>query len=148
LQERGFKFTGGLNPKDGSAVAIGPSDISCYVGSSAGSIISTYLAAGYTLENIFNSFLGRTGTLANEVYPKPLPRLAYKKMFKMRAELAREQVKQLYFFKNIVSSLLGGDFASIPQFKWLKTSGLFSTAGLEEYLREEVLPSNDFRDYI
>src|SRR5579885_3531434 len=60
LQEHGFRFYGGTTPADGSAKPPGPMDISTYVGSSAGSIISTYLAAGYSLENIFNSFLSRT----------------------------------------------------------------------------------------
>ena len=59
LQEHGFKFYGGLQPAAGSAAAPGPMDISTYVGSSAGSIISTYLAAGYSLDNIFDSFLHR-----------------------------------------------------------------------------------------
>src|ERR1700746_1439876 len=56
LQEQGFRFVGG--PTD-APVEPGPMDIATYVGSSAGSIITTYLAAGYSLDNIFNSFLGR-----------------------------------------------------------------------------------------
>src|SRR3954465_2338853 len=60
LQEQGFRFYGGLQPADASKIRLpGPMEISTYIGSSAGSIISTYLAAGYSLENIFNSFLSR-----------------------------------------------------------------------------------------
>src|SRR6185436_18949984 len=59
LQEQGFKFYGGLIPRDAAARPPGPMEISTFVGSSAGSIISTYLAAGYSIDNIFNSFLGR-----------------------------------------------------------------------------------------
>src|SRR3954468_20956120 len=60
LQEQGFKFYGGPKPAVGTPRAPEPMEISTYVGSSAGSIISSYLAAGYSLDNIFNSFLGRT----------------------------------------------------------------------------------------
>src|SRR3954451_25101929 len=56
LQEQGFKFFGGAAPISGEIPTPGPMDISTYVGSSAGSIISTCLAAGYSLDNIFNSF--------------------------------------------------------------------------------------------
>src|SRR3954470_6145960 len=60
LQEQGFKFYGGLNPPPGQTPRTPePMEISTYVGSSAGSIISAYLAAGYSLDNIVNSFLGR-----------------------------------------------------------------------------------------
>src|SRR5579885_1955535 len=59
LQEQGFKFYGGRVPSSGAPRPPGPMEISTFVGSSAGSIISTYLAAGYSLDNIFNSFLGR-----------------------------------------------------------------------------------------
>src|SRR3954453_2486976 len=58
LQEQGFKFFGGTVPFEGPVPTPGPMEISSYVGSSAGSIITTYLAAGYSLDNIFNSFLG------------------------------------------------------------------------------------------
>src|SRR3954451_3434469 len=59
LQEQGFKFFGGTVPFEGPVPTPGPMEISSYVGSSAGSIITTYLAAGYSLDNIFNSFLGK-----------------------------------------------------------------------------------------
>src|ERR1700761_789574 len=59
LQEQGFRFYGGLSTPSSTPPPPGPMDISTYVGSSAGSIISAYLAAGYSLENIFNSFMSR-----------------------------------------------------------------------------------------
>ncbi|HTL11406.1 MAG TPA: patatin-like phospholipase family protein, partial [Bdellovibrionota bacterium] len=58
LQEQGFRFFGGPAMKDGKPRLPGPMDVSVYVGSSAGSIISTYLAAGYSIDNIFHSFMG------------------------------------------------------------------------------------------
>jgi predicted acylesterase/phospholipase RssA len=150
LQEHGFKFHGGTIPTTGSAKPTGPMDISTYVGSSAGSIITTYLAAGYSLDNIFNSFLGRKlkePIDPIDIFPKPLPRLTYQKMFRLRPQLAREQLSQLSFIRRTFSSLMEGDWQALLQLKWLKATGIFSTAGIEQYMREEVLPSNRFQDY-
>lgn len=146
LQEQGFKFMGGTLPDSGSPREPGPMEISTYVGSSAGSIISTYLAAGYSLENIFNAFLSRKPTDPADMIPKVLPRLTYQKMFRLRPELAKENVRQLFLFRKIVTSLVSGDWEALFQFKWLRATGLFSTGGIEQYMREEVLPSNRFQD--
>ncbi len=148
LQEQGFRFQGGKSPGDGSVHVPKPMEISTYVGSSAGSIISTYLAAGYSLDNIFNSSLGRTSEDPRDNYPHPLPRLTYPKMFRLRPGLAKENIEQLLLFRRIFSSLLKGEWEALVQFKWIKASGLFSTAGIEQYMREEVLPSNRFQDYL
>lgn len=149
LHEQGFRFYGGLLPSDGKARPPGPLEFSTYVGSSAGSIISTYLAAGYSLENIFNSFLGRKpreDAGPEHSSPKILPRLTYPKMFKIRPNL-REQIGQLQFARKIFGSLIDGNWEAILQLKWLRATGLFSTAGIEEYIRDEVLLSNRFQDY-
>lgn len=151
LQEQGFKFYGGLVPSVGEIHRPGPMEISSYVGSSAGSIISTYLAAGYSLDNIFNSFLSRQPTepvRPEDITPKILPRLTYQKMFKLRPAMAREQLGQLGFLRKTISGLLDGNFEALLQLRWLKMSGFFSTGGIEQYLREEVLLSNRFQDYL
>ena len=151
LQEQGFKFYGGMTPSAGAARAPGPMEISTYVGSSAGSIIATYLAAGYSLDNIFNSFLSRKPKVdsdPSEFTPKILPRLTYQKMFKLRPGLAKEQLGQLSFFRRTLSNLLEGNWEALLQLKWLKATGIFSTSGIEQYIREEVLLSNRFQDYM
>jgi predicted acylesterase/phospholipase RssA len=148
LQEHGFKFRGGKATPGTPSPPPGPMEISTYVGSSAGSIISIYLAAGYTLENIFNSFLGRSSEDPIDRLPQPLPKLTYQKMFRLRPGLARENLEQVLTFRRIFSRLLQGEWEALIQFKWIKTSGIFSTAGIEQYLREEVLPSNRFEDYL
>ena len=147
LQEQGFRFYGGLNPASGPPRSPGPMEISTYVGSSAGSIISTYLAAGYSLDNIFNSFLSRKPTHPADAIPQPLPRLTYQKMFKLRPQLAKEQIGQLLLVRKLFNGLANGEWEALLQFKWLKATGIFSTAGIEQYLREEVLSSNKFQDY-
>jgi predicted acylesterase/phospholipase RssA len=151
LQEQGFHFYGGTQPTTGTAKAPGPMDISTYVGSSAGSIIATYLAAGYSLDNIFNSFLSRKPKEPidpRDLTPKILPRLTYQKMFRLRAGLAKEQLNQFSYLRRTISNLMEGNWQGLLELKWLKATGIFSTAGIEEYIREEVLLSNRFQDYI
>ncbi len=151
LREMGFKFYGGRVPQKGPIIQPGPMEISTYVGSSAGAIISSYLAAGFSLENIFASFLGKKRESPIPIVdatPKVLPRLTYAKMFKLRTALAKEQLSQLTFSRNLLYSLLQGNWEAIFQFKWLKTTGVFSTSGIEQYIREEVLDSNRFQDYL
>ncbi len=147
LQERGFHFSGGLTVPGVAPRPSEPMEISTFVGSSAGSVISSYLAAGYSLENIFNSFIGRKPTNPRDATPKILPKLAYPTMLKLRPGLAREQLSQLALVKTITQAIIQGNFESILQLKWIKATGLFTTAGLEQFLREEVLPSNRFQDY-
>jgi len=148
LQEAGFRFYGGTAPAEGPVPTPGPMDISAYVGSSAGSMISSYLASGYSLQNIFNSFAGKKATDPIDEYPKPLPKLTYQKMFKLRPEIAKEQLSQFLFIKNIFSDLVDGNLSSLLKFRWMKATGLFSTAGVEQFLRDDVLPTNEFKELL
>ena len=150
LQEQGFRFYGGLSAAQNASPPPGPMDISTYVGSSAGSIISSYLAAGYSLENIFNSFLSRKPSELTDpidTRPKILPKLTYQKMFRIRPALAREQLSQIALFHRLFLDLFAGNWEALLQVRWLKATGIFSTMGIEQYLREDVLPSNRFQDY-
>ena len=123
-------------------------EISTYVGSSAGSIITTYLAAGYSLDNIFNSFLGREPQEPidpADITPKILPRLTYQKMFKIRPGLAKEQLNQLSFFRRIFMNLLDGNWEALLQLKWLKATGIFSTQGLSSTCARKCCFRTSFR---
>ena len=150
LQEQGFKFLGGTRASTQIHSSPDPMEISTYVGSSAGSIISSYLAAGYSLENIFSSFLGKDISQLDQrdLYPKRLPRLTYQKMFKLRSGAVSSHAGQINRLHKIFSSLIDAHWEDLIHFKWLKISGLFSTAGIEQYIREEVLFSNHFQDYL
>jgi predicted acylesterase/phospholipase RssA len=150
LQEQGFKFVGGTVEPGGYHRKFEPMEISTYVGSSAGSIISAYLAAGYSLDNIFNSFLGRKPSPDEyaDLTPKVLPKLTYPKMFRIRPSISKDQITQVIKFRKAFTDLLEGNWESLIQLKWLKMSGVFSTAGIEQYMREDVLPSNRFQDYL
>jgi predicted acylesterase/phospholipase RssA len=59
LEERGFTFTSGFGERTEPA----PGEIGFLVGSSAGSIFSLLVAAGYDVPTILNSFLGRDSAL-------------------------------------------------------------------------------------
>jgi predicted acylesterase/phospholipase RssA len=148
LQEQGFKFCGGTLPNSGPRPPE-PMEISTYVGSSAGAVISSYLAAGYSLDNIFNSFLGRKPNHEDpsEYLPRVLPRLTYQKLYKIKPGLAKDQFIQFMRLRQTVSDIVEGNWESLVQMKWLKATGIFSTSGIEHYMREEVLPSNRFQDY-
>ena len=152
LQEQGFKFLGGLNKQKGSSGSNEPEplEISTYVGSSAGSIICSYLAAGYSLDNIFHSFLGKGREPDHTADPSPreLPRLTYQKMFKLRTTSITDQIGQLRKFHKLFAVLMDSNWDDFLHLDWLKLSGIFSTSGLEQYLREEVLASNSFHDYV
>ncbi len=104
LQEKGFIFSGGLrkegNPDiriDRPAATASPSEeiqdphktIQMYVGSSAGSVIASYLGAGHDLDLIFDAFLGRKPKPGSGV--KALRRLTYSTMFSLRGESGRPE---------------------------------------------------------
>ena len=146
LKESGFQFQSGLKT-DQSETLPEPKSIQTYVGSSGGAFIASVLAAGYSLENISSSFLNQVPAEDPHFYPRRLARLSYKKMFKIRPEIAKEQVSNFLTIKNVMASLMDGKFPSLLQLKWLKMTGIFSTQGLEQFMREEIMPSNRFEDY-
>ncbi len=101
LQEIGFQFYGGIAPTGTASIPKpGPRDISTYVGSSAGSIISSYFAAGYSLDAIFNSFFPERDQNLDESV-KPLSRLTYQTMFNLQGKLPKDYIHQLFEFKTL-----------------------------------------------
>jgi len=145
LRELGFGFWGGMK-NDETPQTPPQNECSVYVGSSAGSIIASSLAAGYTLDQVMDSFIARK-SLKSSRDENRLPSLSYQKMFKLRTDSAADQIKQFMKFRGIISNLIDNNVASLLEFKWLKFNGLFTTQGLETFMREEVLPSNQFSDY-
>jgi predicted acylesterase/phospholipase RssA len=55
LEERGFRFVTGLGPREDPA----PGNVSFFIGSSAGSVFSMLVCAGFDVPDILESFLGR-----------------------------------------------------------------------------------------
>lgn len=136
LREKGFRFIGGLGKPPSSRSGM---EIDTYVGSSAGSVIATYLAAGYSVDQIFNAYLGKGKS-------SPLKPLTYSTLMSVKPSVhedaAREGIARK--LKSLTTNAI--DLLYRRQ-KLLSISGLFSTAGIEAYMREQVLPSNRFQDY-
>lgn len=138
LQEKGFKFRGGLQRK--AAPSPHPLEIDTYVGSSAGSFITSYLVAGYSVEQIFDGYMGKSKEQS------PLKPLTYATLMSMRGSVHEEEAHKT-LSKKISSITTTALNLLYKRQKLLSLSGLFSTAGIESYLRNEVLPSNNFGDY-
>jgi predicted acylesterase/phospholipase RssA len=141
LHEKGFRFLGGLKGKSPSTQkpTRGPLDIDTYVGSSAGSLIATYLAAGYSVDQIFNAYLGRDKQ-------SPLKPMNYGMLMSVKASQHEDSAKES-FSRRLRSMTTGAIDLLYRRQKLLSLSGLFTTSGIESYVREEVLPSNRFQDY-
>lgn len=138
LQEKGFQFLGGL--RSGKAKPRrGAMEIDTYVGSSAGSIICTYLAAGYTVDQIFKAYLGKTGEGRN-----PLKPMTYGTLMSLRASPHEDASKS---FTKRLRSITDGALNLLYSRKLLSISGVLTTTGIESYIRNDVLPSNNFKDY-
>jgi predicted acylesterase/phospholipase RssA len=138
LEEKGFKFRGGLK-KTNSKDAAEPLSINTYVGSSAGAMISTFLASGYTVEDLIVAFeMGiKKRTLSN---PRLKP-LTYWDIFALNSPGFLRAIPTRFRTKSLVT---GGFEAFLKN--GFKLNGLFSTRGLEKYLRNHVLPTNDFNE--
>ena len=143
LQEKGFRFAGGSKQdveKQKSQEALW---IDTYVGSSAGAIISSYLAAGYPVKAIIKSF-----KMADHIKSKfddsehgNLSPLTYKDIFNVNTDGLSRFNPRSFFKKPLV---VGG--LEVLLKNGFKVNGLFSTNGIEEYFREKVLFSNRFED--
>ena len=140
LREKGFEFAGGLIKDQAERKKSNPSmTISSYVGSSAGSVIASYLAAGYTVEQIFSAYIGKGDN-------SPLKPISYGNLMSVKASQHEEAARET-LSKRIKSLTTGAIDLLYRRQSLLSVSGLFSTAGLEQYMREGVLPSNNFHDY-
>jgi len=144
LKEKGFRFLGGSpevvqrSTKQNDSMAI-----RLYVGSSAGSFISSILASGYTIESLVNAFEVGLGynKIFNEFGLNELKPLTYRNMFALNTKGIMKSVPNFFRRKSIFSggaeSLLKHAFS---------INGLFTTNGVESYLRKHVLTVNNFKD--
>lgn len=109
-------------------------EISTYVGSSAGALISLYFASGFRPIDIIQSHVNR-----NDRVIKPV---SYKDMLTFKRDVPRPPKGNNYDpfseFPGILKTMLN---------PLLSFNGLFTTAGLKKYLEEEVLISNNYDDY-
>ncbi|MES3036820.1 MAG: patatin-like phospholipase family protein [Bdellovibrionota bacterium] len=142
LKEKGFVFAGG--PKSWVAHEY-PEDrdkvIRLYVGSSAGSFVASVLAAGYDVESLINAFQVGSGNRpkfdAKNI--KSMKPISYRHIFALNGKGFFSLSPTVLLRKHLVR---GGMEAFVKN--GFKMNGLFSTKGLENYLRRYVFLENDF----
>ncbi len=144
LQEKGFVFNGGVKGKDdrssdASSGGPTPQEISMFVGSSAGAVISALLATGYSPESLIDAFDMRSHLRGGERRGRRLEPFQYTDIFSLNTG-ALWRVLPSFFKKN---SLVTGGLEVLIK-SGFKVNGLFSTRGLEQYLRAKALPANRF----
>ncbi|MBT4760163.1 MAG: patatin-like phospholipase family protein [Bdellovibrionaceae bacterium] len=147
LREKGFKFAGGNAEKVKSQFPDDKMTIKTYVGSSAGSLISTFLAAGYTIESIIEAFIEGAGS--ESFIPKrytskkdqKLKPITYRDIFAMNVR-GYHPARFLPSLMKKQPVITGG--LEVLLKKGFKVNGIFSTRNIERYFREHVLEDNSF----
>ena len=144
LRERGFRFAGGSKEQVQRAYPTDhPLTVRTYVGSSAGSFVAAILSAGYTLESLVDAF-----DVGNSFAPRSkltgahdLRAIRYSDIFDLNS---KDMVLSLprAFLKKATGR---GGLEALLKNKF-KINGLFTTRGLERYLRNHALVYNDFSD--
>ncbi len=142
LKEKGFKFAGGSRDLVRHTYPEGdPMIIRLYVGSSAGAFVSAILSSGYQVESLVNAFqlaMKRPAPFGSE-HLKILKPFSYRYIFNVNGSSLLNYIpKTLYK----ASWLAGGIEAFLKS--GFKLNGLFTTGGIERYLRKYVLVENDF----
>jgi predicted acylesterase/phospholipase RssA len=148
LKEKGFRFAGGSKGHIDKVYSDNKMTFKTYVGSSAGSVISTFLAAGYDLDSIVEAFMrgaGHSVTAARNKSKDPSPTylrpLTYRDIFSLNVNAKTPTRLFSSFFKK--SPVISGGVESLLK-RGFKVNGVFSTKNLEAYLRENVHPENTF----
>jgi predicted acylesterase/phospholipase RssA len=142
LKELGFNMAGGQkeivrqnHPDDQ------PLTIKMYVGSSAGAVIASVLAAGYPIESLINAFQVGSGSepTFNKEDVQYLRPMTYRDIFSINGLNVLNMIPEMLMKKSLVA---GGIETFLKN--GFKLNGLFTTKGLEKYLRQEVFIENDF----
>lgn len=135
LKEKGFYFH--TNSKNGSDTH----PIKLFVGSSAGAFMSAILSSGYSIESLMNAFkIDHKNHSSEEAHPNIKP-LKYWNLFRPN----KTNISRLIPFTMQRRDLRFGGLESLLK-RLVKINGVFTTQGLEKYLRKNVLHSNEFKD--
>lgn len=145
LKEKGFQFVGGFKGQP-PQLEKDHLKIKMYVGSSAGAVVSSFLAAGYSIEDIINAFQMGT-SFSQKLMSSPitasdgrsLKPISYFNIFSLNGGSFTRFIPQIWREKSLYT---GGVEAFIKS--GFKLNGLFTTKGLEKYLRQHVLSENRF----
>ncbi len=146
LREKGFKFAGGLlAPGETRSTESDPLTFQIYVGSSAGSVITTFLAAGHDLDSIIDAFTRGAGLdplTRNQKKSGGLKPITYRDIFALNIKGSHPSRLLSRFFRK-KPAISGGFEALLKQ--GFKVNGLFAANNLEKYLRKHVFPENNFK---
>jgi predicted acylesterase/phospholipase RssA len=145
LREKGFKFAGGSEAKDRLRFEGQPLTFNLYVGSSAGSVIATFLASGHSVDAIIDSFTRGAGlkslTRSKSEDIGNLKPVTYSDIFALNIGAASPiRLLPRLFRKRLKVS---GGFEALLK-EAFKVNGVFSTRNIERYLRTHVFTANDF----
>jgi predicted acylesterase/phospholipase RssA len=146
LREKGFKFGGGNEAKDRLKFEGKSLTFTLYVGSSAGSVVATFLASGHSLDALIEAFtrgagLGSLARAKDEgrSYLKPI---TYRDIFALNIGAASPiRLLPRIFRKRL--NVSGGLEAIFKEA--FKVNGVFSTRNIERYLSTNVFPENQFK---
>jgi predicted acylesterase/phospholipase RssA len=145
LREKGFKFGGSNDAKDRLRFEGQSLTFTLYVGSSAGSVVATFLASGYSIDTIIDAFTrgaGLSSLTKKQTKDQPYLRpISYRDIFALNMGAAHP----LKFLPSMFRKRLNvsGGFETLIK-EAFKINGVFSTRNLEKYLRTHVFPENDF----
>ncbi len=134
LEELGFTLVGNRNSSIDNHVK-SSLEIGTYVGSSAGAMISVFLACGYTPQEIINGAFGLSKS--------EMKKLTYMHMFHLNKINMKPKFKGAYspleefpgFIRKFAEPLL-------------RFPGLFSTEGVRKYLLDGLLDVDNFEDFV
>ena len=135
LENVGYILKSNKNSSDTDFVPKRALEIDTYVGSSAGSMISVFLAAGFTPQEIINGALG--------LKQSRMKKITYKHMFNLAKRIPKDKRSDSFAplseFPKVLQAILK-PFASFP--------GFFSTDGVRKYLLDYVLEEDSFESFI
>lgn len=126
MEHDGFVFEGGLADKNSELGSVDPSKlIKTYVGSSAGTLLTTYLANGGNLSDILHTF-------QNDPSSQGIPGMKYWEMLSPRVRRPWDVMG----WNTFLLKMLKGQMLQSP----------FSTEGIVRYLHQHILKTNSFAE--
>ena len=146
LREKKFSFAGGSPEEVELRYPNESMTFKTYVGSSAGSFVTTLLAAGHSVESIIDAFERGSGPEAGlkkfsknkKVFSRLRP-ISYRDIFAVNGGSLLGSVSGFFSRKSLVS----GGFEALLK-NGFKLNGLFTTNNIERYMRSTALKENSF----
>ncbi len=140
LQQKGF----GVAATTDNECSLDPRQVKMFVGSSAGAIVASILASGYSIESLIDAFqMGQKISPRDRLpqdFHKRLRPLKYWHLFSMNAKSMITSVPSLFQKPKVLTAGFEALFKNL-----FKINGFFTMNGIEHYLRKHVLHTNDFR---